>query len=241
MNVIWIAFVEDTWYTRAIETPWKRSLAKALLPSFWTRPIPERCEIVIQAPCTRSSRGVCDYCTKERSKQVIRTVHYVTFAVNAEDKVFFTAGKHTITHDQPFKYVRIDTTQYKTIDHDVRLKLLEFLHSQVGKPFNMDRYPGTENFIKLFFGVSTEGASWDDTPDQLMERPMWFCSEMITAALLYAGLDDVLPTINPKDVTPAILKRMLLDRIPGAKQVKQTDMQKQWSKAQKGKDRTGIA
>ena len=106
---------------------------------------------------------------------------FVTFSVDSHQaQVHYTTQKE-------FKYgwtfLRLEVTQ------EQERSMYEFLHAQLGKPFNM------LGATLLFFRPINTG------------HHTWFCSQLDTAALQVGGL---VPHLRPEAVSPASLMRALL-------------------------------
>lgn len=219
MSGMWIAFHESEWQ------PYISS--SCLVPSFITDPMAYRCEIIISIRCIGSTNS-CRYCEIEENNVLYQGHHYVSFGANSTKQVWMNSGKH-IKPLEPnetgfFTYIKIDALMYSNPDRDFTQRVVSFLIQQVGKPFNMSMYPSAQNKLNLFLGLSNTGAKLSDSNEELINRLEWFCSELVSSALIYGGLDDHIP-VDPKDITPVMLKRILLERVKGCKIVAGTDSQ----------------
>lgn len=198
MGDVFLAFYMDRWF------PWATS---SLWPSAFRNIVAKRVEIVLEVKCYGKSS--CSFCENERQKTtegIQRTHHLLTYGVAMDQNVYKQVGKHVTQPkvkdaDGHWFYVKLDPYY---VNHT---KLKHFLDAQMKKPYNLRGY--RHNFISW----SKTGAQRGEPRSEWVNQPSWFCSELATAACLYAQEKDdrlgQLNAVDPCKTTPCQLLQMV--------------------------------
>lgn len=168
-------------------------------------------EIVMRFPCTGNVRTcvACAECMPRVLHPPVGNMHLISFSATEEQGVFRTVDADKFT-SSGHKWLFLSIAN--NVPHFIRG--FQFCQQQLNKPLNFNG--ARLEYMWCCCGkYRPHGARRTQSLSAITSQPSWFCSELVSAYLIAAGLEYAVH-LDPCEYTPAMLYREVLHRVESA-------------------------